>query len=611
MKKNLLLLIFFLLGFFAVNAQTDTTTTIILEDVVIESNRLSVPFPETSRTLEVLTKQSLKNLPVQSVVEVLTFIPGVDIRQRGVMGVQADLSIRGSSFEQTLVLLNGMKMTDPQTGHHAMNLPMDYDNVEQIVVLKGPGARIYGQNAFAGAVNIITKVPHQRGVSFNAFGGDFGSYGVQASVALPFESNKHYISVSRKASDGYRHNTDFFINNAFYQSEIEAGNGVFKLQGGYTTREFGANGFYASPDATEQWEKVKTGMAAVAYETTVGNVTFKPRVYWRNNYDQYQFVRGKPEIYENIHKTNVYGAELNTSIKSKLGTTGLGVELRKEDINSSNLGDWERDNFGVFAEHRFLLGERFDMTPGVYVNWYSDYGWNAFPGIDMGYKISQKLRLYGNVGRSFRIPTYTDLYYVDPANQGNPDLKPEEALSGEIGLKHAVKGLFVQGNVFMRETDNLIDWIKNTPDDKWNARNITNLTTKGTELSAELFFDELVGENSFVKSLNVSYVYIENEAEESGDYQSRYALENIRNQFVAGLRHKIFKNIYHQFTFRYVDRVNMDNYNVADSRISWQPSTYMVYVEATNIFDAQYTEVNLVPMPGRWFRAGVKLNFGF
>ncbi len=151
----------------------------------------------------------------------------------------------------------------------------------------------------------------------------------------------------------------------------------------------------------------------------------------------YVFVRNNPAIYRNLHQTNKIGAEVNASYQSKLGVTGFGVDVAKVYLSSNNLGQRDREMVTVFLEHRFkFLDDKLDVTPGVAVNYFSDFDFHAFPGMDLGYEINDNLKIYGNVGYTYRIPTYTDLYYSDPTTLGNENLEPEEAISEELGLKY-------------------------------------------------------------------------------------------------------------------------------------------------------------------------------
>lgn len=618
MNKYQLLTIALCFPFFNLIAQLDTT--IVMSELVINGNRISTPFPEASRNFQIVTKDEIRRKPVQSVPEILTYMPGVDIRQRGPMGVQSDIGIRGGTFEQTLILLNGIKLTDPQTGHHIMNVPIPMDQIQQIEVLKGPGARIYGQNAFAGAVNFITKAPNEKLIGIRGYGGSFGSYGGSLSLSLPVGSYRQNISLSRDASDGYRHNTDYNINNIFYQSELPTKSGKYELLFGLTDRKFGANGFYASPDFTEQYEEVRTSITSLSYVTELNNFTIKPRVYWRWNRDKYLFVRDNPDIYQNLHFTNTISAEVNSSYSSGLGTTGLGIEYRKEMINGdwvrggnetkSNLDGFGRDNFGLFLDHRFKIGSRFDVTPGVYVNWYSDFGWNAFPGIDAGYNISNQLRIYGNVGRSYRIPTFYDMYYSSPVEEGNPDLKPEEAISYELGIRYLQRGLSFEANYFVRDASELIDWVYNPVDSIWRSNNFQNVRTSGLELSAGLDLTKMIDPNFPIYTISLSYNYLDQNLRQVENIQSRYILEHIRNQVIFGVEHKIVGKLKNSFKMRYIDRVEQEPYLLLDDRLFYEANDrFYIFLEATNLTDQQYTEV-MTPMPGRWIRAGINLQIG-
>lgn len=587
-----------------------------LDEITIIQNRLSINFSEASRSVTVLDKAQLQSNPGQSLNQMLTYASGVDLRQRGPMGVQADLSIRGGTFEQSLVMLNGIKLSDPQTGHHSLNLPVNLDNVDQVQVLKGPGSRLYGQNAFTGAVNIITRPSEDRRLSINGFGGQHTSFGGTAALNLPVgDEYRQYVSISHDQSDGYRYNTDFDKTNLFMQSELDALGGTFSMMGGYTDREFGANGFYASPQYEDQWETVQTGLASLGYKWSGSSATLKPRIYWRYNDDTYRLVRDNPDFYENNHQTDVYGGELQSSIRSELGKTGIGFEYRQEHINSSNLGNHDRTNLGMYAEHRLTLFERLTVTPGLYLNWYSDYDWNVFPGIDATFNLTSRLKWTANVGNSYRIPTYTDLYYKGPTNIGNPNLKPEEAISYETGLRYVANYLFAQANVYLRDADQLIDWVRDTQDDPWRPENFFNVETRGFEMQTE-FLPENIFTSSFlqrIKRITLNYNYIDSELMNETDANSQYALQYLKHQIQAGISYSILQNLQHSIHYKFADRNSekLENYNVVDTKISWQGGSWSIFAEASNLLSDEYLGPNLIPMPERWVRGGFSYNLNF
>src|SRR5690606_4165697 len=210
--------------------------------------------------------------PAKSIDEILQQIPGMDIRRRGANGVQSDLSFRGSSFEQVLLLLNGIRMNDSQTGHNSMNLPLDLEDVERIEVVKGPAARRFGQNAYAGVINIITKTTSGKRVKISAEGGDYETYGFGLNAQMGNEKFAQSLQSNYNSSQGYMYNTDYEIRNIFYHNQLNIKNGAIKLQAGFSEKKFGANGFYASPLATEQYEEVQASIVSVAHKQTFGKV---------------------------------------------------------------------------------------------------------------------------------------------------------------------------------------------------------------------------------------------------------------------------------------------------------------------------------------------------
>lgn len=587
----------------------DDSLSVNLPDIVISENRLEIPFKESSRSIQIITAAQIQQMPARSVNELLLYVAGVDVRQRGPHGVQADIGIRGGTFDQTLILVNGIKLSDPQTGHHNMNLPLDMENIERIEVLKGPGARVYGQNAFSGAINIVTKKPTEAKAKVALRAGENDLGGATFTLALPTGNFNQYFSVAKDFSNGYRYNTDYDITSFFYQNTWTEGDHQLSLTAGHADREFGANGFYASPEFQEQYEEVKTSLVNLQYEYQANGWRVNPRVFWRKNKDNYVFVRNNPSLYQNIHTSNTVGAEVHSSYTSAWGQSGIGVEINRVDLNSTNLGDRDRWVSSFFLEHRFQLADRVDITPGFSVQRYSDFGTRFFPGLDLGYRLSPDFKVYANAGYTYRVPTFTDLYYEDPANNGNPNLQPEEAIAYELGFQYQKPGLTIQVAGFQRDGYDLIDWTKPVDTLRWTPVNINELTTRGAELNIQAYFPLLLGENTPLERLTLGYTYIDAQLQDNGASFSRYALENLDHQMVAGLSYRWGERWLHSVFYRYSSRVTLDDYSVVDTRLTYQLPKWSAFVEATNLFDTEYRETNLVVMPGRWVRFGVNVAF--
>lgn len=611
--KHLLLSIFTFISFLNFcTAQLDSSAY-VLDQIVVKDNRILIPFSEHSRSINIITRAQIELAPVNSIPELLQYVAGVDIRQRGAHGVQADVSIRGGTFDQTLVLLNGIKMSDPQTGHHTMNIPVDIESIERIEILKGPAARIYGQNAFSGAINIVTKVPKERYASIAINGGENKLGGITASFALPKSNFNQYFSFSRNFSDGYRYNTDYTISNYFYQSSFKYLNQEVDVLASFSEREFGANRFYGNDSDffADQYEEVQTSLVSLGYKQIIGGFSFRPRISWRRNRDNYILIRDNPSFYENIHTSNVLSLELNGDYYSDFGATGIGLEFSKMNLESNNLGDRDRNIATFFLEHRFkLLDNRIDITPGLSASYYSDFGSRIFPGLDIGFKINDQFKLYANTGYTWRIPTFTDLFYEDAANLGNEDLEPESALSYEAGLKYSGKGVDLQASWFLRDGEELIDWTRADTASKWQPQNFSNVLMSGIDFSANFNLQKLFDQD-ILKHLRLGYTYIHAEEIDNDVAFSRYVLENLNQQIVVGLDHRIVGKLYNSINFRYLDRASLENYSLLDFRLSYKAKNITFFGQIDNLLDTEYRESNLVEMPGRWISGGLKFKFDY
>lgn len=591
------------------NAEQDTTST-VLDEVIIQENRIQLPFSKQSRNITIVDKLDLETSPARSLQEVLSFVPGVDVRQRGVTGVQADVGIRGGSFEQTLMLLNGIKLSDPQTGHHMMNIPVPLLEIERVEVLKGPASRIFGQNAYAGAVNVITALSSERSLRLQGYAGDFGMKGLSFAGSLPVGDYKQNVAISYDDSNGHQYNSDYQVTNLFYEGGLDL-NEKNSLRGmiSYSDRTFGANNFYTSafPD---QWESVQTTLASLSHTFDNDNFYLNTRGYWRRNVDEFRLRRNEPAFFQNNHTSDVFALEANGNFRSSLGTTGFGLEARLELLDSNNLGERDRTLYGIFLEQFFPLGDKWDLRAGVYSNYYSEYGWKHFPGGELGFQATENLRLYSGYGVSFRIPTYTDLYYIGPTNIGNENLVPEEAQNFEIGAKWSKGGFRGELVYFLRNTDNLIEWTRPNEGTPWQPQNFNEVGFNGIEASLTYRINP---KNSFihVREIMVSYNYIDASLQEAQEVETRYSLTALKNQFIAGALVGIGQKLEWNTKVRYIERMAQAPYFLLDMRVDYnRTGTFGLFAEASNITNTDYIEAGTVQMPGRWFRAGFMLNLG-
>ena len=598
MKKSLALL--FLLFFNIIISQQDTTD---LKEVVVSTTKLEIPFSKNFRTVKIISSDYIKNSPASNVSDLLQEITGIDVRRRGVGGVQGDLYIRGGGFDQTLLLVDGMKMDDAQTGHHTLNMILPLYLIERIEVIKGPAARIFGQNAFNGAINIVTKEikgeKKQIDLSLKEISyGSFEQKNISAVTKIITNKANSLISFSNNTSDGYRHNTDYKRNNYFVKTSFNLKSSPIDVIASFTENKFGANGFYASPSATEQYEETQASLLGVSTTINSEKLSIKPRLYWRRGQDEYIYIRDNPSVYRNLHKTNKVSAELSGSYFSNSGVTGFGIDLSTVNISSNNLGEHDRTTVNLFVDHTFkLFDEKLVLSPGIAVSYFSDMSFHSFPGIDLGYNINSNFKLYSNIGKTFRIPTYTDLYYSDRTTIGNENLNPESATSTELGFKYNTSNFKISGAFFNRKAKNIIDYVKENENDLWNAVNIGSLKTTGFELDFRYNFQNQ-------NYLNLGYTNIKDNNYVTNINYSKYSLNSLKHHFTSKLNLNYIRNINHSFVYKYAERSDKSSYNVLDSKIMYKKGLF-IYVN--NILDEVYSETNLVPMPGTSFLVGISV----
>lgn len=629
-------------------SQTDTTVTknIGLEEVIVSAQRAPVIYSQLSRLVKTINEDDIKLMPVNNVNDLFENFSGVDVRQRGANGIQSDISIRGGSFDQNLILLNGVNITDPQTGHHSLNLPIDLNSIERIEILEGPGARVFGPNAFSGAINIITNQSDKNYTKVSFTAGDFGLFSGNLVSSYKIKNIKQFISVSKSKSKGYVKNTDYDQYNLFYNSNYYSAIGKIDFQIGYTNKSFGANSFY-TPEYPDQYEQTKTTFTSLKFET--GNkIKLVPVVYFRRHQDRFELFRYDPAIWytgPNYHLTDVYGIKLDSRISTKLGVTSFGAELRSENIWSNVLGNLMKDTIqaigesdgfytrkfsrvvsNYYFEHSLVFGQ-FTLSAGLLSSWVSknDFEFNIYPGIDMSYSFSPKIKTYISINKSLRLPTFTDLFYSGPSNIGNPDLKPEEAWSYELGLKYNNHIIKSNASFYYRDSKNLIAWVKPInadPDAKWETQNLTNVKTEGFTISS------MVKVNKFmIDYVKFDYNFL-NQQSSSDGYDTKYSLNYLKHNLIININQSLPYRFNLSWCARYQDRAGsymkydftINNYAgervfnpywLFDAKLSWDYKLVTVYAEVSNILNKNYVDIGNVEMPGRWFKTGFNVQIGY
>jgi iron complex outermembrane receptor protein len=616
-KKRLVTLSLLLLST-AFSQQSNDTTKI--EEVIIQGSRIQIPFSQVTRDIQVLTSEDIKRLPVKTVNELLGFVSGADVRQRGPFGSQTDISIDGGTFEQTLVLLNGVKLINSQTAHNMMNIPVPLDAIERIEVLKGPAARMYGINALTGAINIVTKKSEKSFVAVNTYAGSgfqqrdtlegkgvYGGGGLQFTGNFGTKKQSHLVTMSKDYYNGTRYNSAIDNNRIFYNGDFRINDkNSIQLLGGYNYSNFGANGYYASPGDKQSQEIVQTGLVSLSSTHKMGIFTLSPRISNRYDDDDYRYLRYNIDKYRSRHYTNAIMAELNSAVKTKIGEFGLGVESRFESINSSNIGKHDRNNSGISAEYKGFFWKKLVVNAGAYVNYNSSFGWQVYPGADLAYLFLPGWKLSASAGSGQRIPSFTDLYLNQkPGNVGNPNLKPENAWQYEGNIQYTWKTLRVSAGYFYRDISSFIDWVRDSINVPYSPLNVGRNKIQGVNarISQQMSFKKDQQFGYFV-----SFNYLQPAYISSAGIQSKYVIEALRNQFIVGVNYGI-KGFSIQVNNRFIERIKNKGYNLLDLRVAYFIKGFTVYADVSNLLNQTYKEAGAVPMPTRWYSLGFRYAF--
>ncbi len=590
-------------------------------------------FSDLGRNILVIDRKTIQQLPIQNIDELLETIPGVDIRNRGVGGTQSDISIRGGSFDQVLILLNGVNLTDPQTGHYNLNIPVELSDVVRIEILQG--SSIYGTNAFSGAINIVTESNNPSNITAQLSAGSFDSYLQNITAGYNKNNFRTLASVTHKSSQGYIPNTDYDILNIFSQTNLSTNNlGKFDLQLGYQTKAYGANSFYsfAYPN---QFDYNKTLFGSLNWNYSINKFLLNAQTYYRQHYDRYELFRNMDNVpawytTHNYHLTDVVGAKFNSILISEIGKFTLGIDVRNEHISSNALGNaltdfvenkYDKSHPFTKNDNRLLSSaalnysknfDSFYLSLGLSESYNAKYGFFTAGGIDLTYLLTAHSRLIFSANSAERLPTFTDLYLQNSIQQADINLKPEQSTTFELAYNGTLKQLKVNLSAYYRIGNNVIDWVKLPDSPKWQSKNLADINAAGTDIDVRYDF-----KNTFFKSIQLDYSFL-NIDKKATDFDSKYALDYLKHKFAFTLQHNILGNLSALWKLGYFDRggnftdftsnnlMEYKPYTMFDTRFLWASKHLDLYADVNNIFNATYADFGGINQPGRSFTLGLK-----
>ena len=597
------------------DSTSKAAATVWLSDVGVTGSRAPMVHSQAARMVTVLTRDDIQAAPVQSVNDLLKTAVGVDVRGRGALGAQTDISMRGGTQEQVIIMLNGINICDPQTGHNVMDLPVQLSEIQRIEVLEGPAGRTYGTSSLVGAINIVTRPARSDGADISAETGSFGYAKGSFRTSLASTTLANQLSGSYSRSDGYsrsaagRLNTDYSGSKLFYQGDYTAADGSVRMNWhlGLADKGWGSSTFYASPrwQADDQYEHTTKLFSALQTEARCGALHLHGSVYWNQFRDRYEGYRDQPDVMKfNYNRCDVYGLSLNSYVdwaaafhrSPKDGgsnepshasfnmRTAFGAELRNEDLVSGNLGEplfrthhisgtdrdytlgINRTNISAFVEHNIVAG-RFSASAGFVAtkNSWSSMNMSVYPGADVSYRLigrqptaNRQLRLFASFNSSLRLPSFTEMYYKLQGYAADPHLKPEEMKALEVGAQWLSPAVQAKACVYRHYGRHMIDWIMDTrlgDEAVWQSVNHTSVNSTGVEASASVSLRQLLPSQRLLQRLSLSYSYIDQDKDPGEGIVSQYALEYLRHKLVASLALQPLSHLDATVFLRWQDRV--------------------------------------------------------
>jgi iron complex outermembrane receptor protein len=523
--------------------------------------------------------------------------PSTLIEQRGAGGAQADISIRGSSFEQTLVLLNGLRIDDAQTSHHNLDLPVPFDAMQGIEILDGAGSTLYGSDALGGVVDFLTADPAKTGAKVRSGMGSFGENEESLLATLRGTHGSEVLAAQRNFSTGFLPDRDYRNENASAETRLKTAAGTSDLLFAASDRAFGADQFYGTYNS---WERTKGWFASARQE--LGEKT-EAAMGYRRHADNFILLRNDPSFYANNHIDQSWQAVVRRKeTMSRLGALFYGLEADGDSIDSNNLGGHARNRGAGYLDMALLPRKRWSLNAGVREEVLSG-GRSVFsPDLAGTVRLQDRLKLRASVGYGFRLPTYTDLYYSDPSTLGNSHLKPESAWSGDVGLDWSLAAKMTSSLSFFysREHD-AIDYVRPGSSSPWQATNLNGLRFAGLEGTLRWAL-------SHNQELRLGWTAISGAQRALGGLQSEYVF-NYPVQNASFIWSATVKGEYFLRTeVAVVERYHRDPYPVWNFEAAREKGRLHPYTRIENLSNTGYEEIEGVRMPGRSFTGGIEFS---
>ncbi len=623
---------------------------VLMDTVQVTAMQMPLTVSETGRSITVLQGEALQNRGVNSIDELLQFVGGVEVQSRGAFGVQADILMRGSTFTQVLVLVNGIRINDALTGHFNGYLPVPIHTIERIEVLRGSASAVYGPDAVGGVINIITKVFECSNTKELHVFGAGGQYGLR-EFSGAYIRNKGRLAIElgldNRSAEGpllepqalddviqlEPYNSSFDIRTFSAGIRYHIKNGwKAALRTATDARDFDARYFYTGSTFDKSYERVNQSFTHFQLSKVGQTASTDINFSYKYNTDEFIFSPDFPSTNNHTTEALMFLANQYRSINDVV-TIKYGIQVDRRSIESNDRGNHEDLHFGAYALASIQQGN-WSIIPNIRVDQDENYGLQVLPSVNASYSTTNSVTR-ASLGRSIRAADYTERYVsnnlvdLTPGRSvGNPELAAEQSWTAEIGYDQFIGSNWKMGlTIFGRQSENLIDYVLTNESaigdisetgslqsgaDYFFANNIASVSTIGLEfLNDWRVFD---GDKTDV-DWQLGYQFSQNEIADdiSSVYLANAAGHLLTNRIRIGTPRVSF-DINHLYKNR-PERIA----SAIDTRLAAQYSLFnlgartqifkWLHVDFTihNVLDTNYQNILGAPMPGRWFKFGIGL----
>lgn len=621
-------------------SQKNFAQEIVLDPVTVTSSLVEKRSSETGRNITIITGESISKLPVHSIDELLKYVPGIEVQARGPQGSQSDISLRGGTFQQVLVILDGLRLNDANTGHFSAYIPITPSQIDRIEILKGASSAIYGSDAVGGVINIITKAfnaSHQNNNMINAqlAAGEYGY--ASANVGGAFQKNtltidggvlsNHSNGVLQRGTRGYFHNTSASLGLNYQFNPYWN----LSLRSAYDNRDFAAQNFYTTYISDTASETVQSWwhQARLSYEKNKSNISLDAG--YKNLNDEYVY---NPHAIANNNNSKLLQSLLTYRYTFTPQTILIsGFNFQEKKIKSNDRGNHSLNMYAPFISLVQNIGNYVTLQPSVRIEFIENLPAEFVPQFTFSYK-QNNVQLRASGGKTIRSADFTELYnnfnkpLVTGGSIGNPNLNPERSWNYEAGIDWFYHAAFkLSATFFQRFYTDLIDYVTTPYADmprKDNlapngtfalAKNIATVNTTGVETDVQYIKKMASDENLSINggliwmnshsSESATSFYVNSHAKFLTNFSVIYTLKNLGISING-----IYKNRKPQNASAINAYISKD-YFLMNGKVSYNfiKNKFGLFAQVDNIFDRKYSDLLGASMPGRWTQAGIIFNF--